>query len=279
VRAWYRGPFVPHPTDDSTRLMLAHAADQLRVVIPDGREDLSLASAFEIGRLLALANPNMVAALLRWRQLHYVTVRRTTIWQNNALFLGAITGYSLANRIGGGEATELSRAVMRTVSAQPSEFLGGPRALVDAGRPLPFEGDSNVLLARAFGLPAFRGDPATVLQTLQKTPPRVSPVTERVGRVPGAAFVELDREVLNRSLDARLDRLVTDSFQRFGATAPADVASGAPRGKSGGKRSTGKNASNSAVKGENSRRTAAAPHDALDEIIARLSRASTRKEP
>ena len=91
VRAWYRGPFVPHPTDDAPaqRLPLAHAADQLRIVIPDGREDLSLASAFEIGRLLALANPNMVAALLRWRQLHYATVRRTTIWKANAALLGA----------------------------------------------------------------------------------------------------------------------------------------------------------------------------------------------
>lgn len=268
VRAWYRGPFVPHPTDDSpsARIPLAHAADQLRVVIPDGREDLSLASAFEIGRLLALANPNMVAALLRWRQLHYVTVRRTTIWQNNALFLGAITGYSLTRRIGGDAATELSRAMMRTVSSTPSQFLGGPRALVDAGRPLPFDGESNTLIARAFGLPVLRGDPGTVLQTLQKTPVRVAPITERVGRVPGAAFAELDRAVLSRSLDARLERLVTDSIQRVGAAAPADTVKGKGKGKGKAKGKT------------RGRRSAAAPHDALDQIIERLSRASTRDD-
>ncbi|MBC7841321.1 MAG: hypothetical protein H7099_03380 [Gemmatimonadaceae bacterium] len=263
VRAWYRGPFVPHPTDDSAsaRIPLAHAADQLRVVIPDGREDLSLASAFEIGRLLALANPNMVAALLRWRQLHYVTVRRTTIWQNNALFLSAITGYTMTKRVGGDAATELSRAMMRTVSATPTQFLGGPRALVDAGRPLPFDGDSNTLLARAFGLPTLRGDPGTVLQTLQKTPVKVAPITERVGRVPGAAFADLDRTVLTRSLDQRLERLVTESMPRLGVEAPVSKAKG--KSKSG-------------TKGR--RKTAAPQHDALDAIIERLSRASTRDD-
>ena len=81
VRAWYRGPLLPHPADTvSARLPLAHAADQLRAVIPDGREDLSLAAAFEIGRLLALSQPSMVAALLRWRQDHYLRARSGAVW-------------------------------------------------------------------------------------------------------------------------------------------------------------------------------------------------------
>jgi hypothetical protein len=269
VRAWYRGPFVPHPTDDTpaARLALAHAADQLRVVIPDGREDLSLASAFEIGRLLALANPNMVAALLRWRQLHYVTVRRTTIWHNNAAFLGAITGYALAKRIGGDAATELSRAMMRTVSSAPTEFLGGPRALVDPGRPLAFNGDSNTLLANAFGLPALRGDPGNVLQILQKTPVRVAPITERVGRVPGAAFEALDRAVLNRQLDARIARLLTDALPMRGVVEPA------VRKKD--KRSTRSASAKGAARG---RKGTVAEPDALDTIIERLSRTRTRDD-
>jgi hypothetical protein len=265
VRAWYRGPFVPHPTDDapSSRIPLAHAADQLRVVIPDGREDLSLASAFEIGRLLALANPNMVAALLRWRQLHYVTVRRSSIWQNNAAFLGAISGFALTKRISGDAAVGLSRAVMRSVSTSPSDFLGGPRALVDPGRPLELGADANALMARAFGLPTLKGDPGTVLQVLQNTPVRVAPVTERVGRVPGAAFAEIDRMVLNRSLDARLARLVTDSVTRHGTAAPPSKVKKTAKGK---------------PKGQSRRAAAAAPHDALDEIIDRLSRARTRDD-
>ena len=73
ARSWYRGPLVPQPTirvapnpaDGS--LPIAHAGDQLRRVVPDGREDVSLACAFEIGRLLALSKPGLVAALMEWR--------------------------------------------------------------------------------------------------------------------------------------------------------------------------------------------------------------------
>ena len=36
-------------------------------MIPDGREDLALAAAFEIGRLLALSQLSVVSALLRFR--------------------------------------------------------------------------------------------------------------------------------------------------------------------------------------------------------------------
>ena len=250
VRAWYRGPFVPHPTDDSAsrRLPLAHAADQLRVVIPDGREDLSLASAFEIGRLLALANPNMVAALLRWRQLHYATVRRTSAWHVNAALLGAIDGFVLTKRIGSGAATELSRAMMRAVTEAPSQFLGAPRPLVDPGIKLPFAGDANTLMANAFGLPALRGDPARVLETLQKTPVRVAPVTERVGRVPGEAFIELDAKVLTRTLETRVERLISDAVPRLRETP---------------------------TRGGTSGRVGPASRDALDDVIDRLSRTRT----
>nr|WP_284290527.1 hypothetical protein [Angustibacter aerolatus] len=42
-------------------------ATSLRRVTPDGREDLTYAAAYEIGRLLALSQPSVVAALNRWR--------------------------------------------------------------------------------------------------------------------------------------------------------------------------------------------------------------------
>ena len=35
---------------------------------PDGREDISLAALFEIGRLLTLNKPTLVAALMQWRR-------------------------------------------------------------------------------------------------------------------------------------------------------------------------------------------------------------------
>lgn len=81
--AWYRGPLSPHPTDTTApRLPLAHAADQLRIVVPDGREDLSLASAFEIGRLMALSHPSLVDSLLRWRQQRFQQVRGRSVLES-----------------------------------------------------------------------------------------------------------------------------------------------------------------------------------------------------
>lgn len=73
ARIWYRGPLLPRPGTRATAgsdgsLPLAHVSDELRALGPDGRENLSLAVAFEIGRLLALADPGIVAAFLRWRR-------------------------------------------------------------------------------------------------------------------------------------------------------------------------------------------------------------------
>ena len=72
TQAWYRGGLVPHPTDreqpdEDGRLPVAHAADQLRRIVPDGHEDLAYAAAYEIGRLLALSQLSIVSALLRFR--------------------------------------------------------------------------------------------------------------------------------------------------------------------------------------------------------------------
>lgn len=253
VRAWYRGPFVPHPTEDdeANRLAMAHAADQLRIVIPDGREDLSLASAFEIGRLLALANPNMVAALLRWRQLHYVTVRRTVVWMENAGLLGALSGFDLTKRISAGAATDLSRALMRSVSSAPKDFLGPPRPLVDAGRKLPITGDPAVVMAEAFGLPALRGTKAAVLTTMQKTSVRVAPAATRVT----LDSAGLDATVLTKTLDTTLERLVVET-----TTIGTRPVVGPVRGKA------------RATRGRSER------FDALDEVIERLTRAGLVRE-
>jgi hypothetical protein len=81
--AWFRGPLVPDPVDrpgprepapgeqPGLRYPLAHHADQLRRVSPDGQEDLSYAAAFEIGRLLALSRPGVVTALNQWRRQRF----------------------------------------------------------------------------------------------------------------------------------------------------------------------------------------------------------------
>jgi hypothetical protein len=77
--SWYRGPCTPRellrPAAASAAGALAHSADQLRRAGPDGREDISLAVAFELGRIMAAAQPGVIAALLGWRQDNYDDAR------------------------------------------------------------------------------------------------------------------------------------------------------------------------------------------------------------
>jgi hypothetical protein len=152
VRCWYRGPFVPHPTTDRDRLALAHAADQLRVVVPDGREDLSLAAAFEIGRLLALSRPSSVAALLRWRRTQYQVVRHRTILDANGHLLADLLADDL--QLARDLPVLLGRHLAAQVVSHPDAVLGPPRALVDPGRPLGVDAAAVDLVAEGFGLDA-----------------------------------------------------------------------------------------------------------------------------
>jgi hypothetical protein len=196
VRSWYRGPFVPHPTP-TDRLALAHAADQLRIVVPDGREDISLAAAFEIGRLLALARPSMIAALMRWRQTGYQTARRESVWGELSGFLGDLLGeYTLDARIG----VHLGRGLAEAITVKPEEFLGDPRPLASPGRQLQLDASPEVVMAQGFGLPveAFKGTPEQVLTKL-----RAADVV--LAREPG-----LSRETLSNALNQVVDRMIMD---------------------------------------------------------------------
>jgi len=67
----YRGPLVPFSLTRDT-LGPYHCADQARRVAPDaGGEDVSYAAAFEVGRLLAAADPRLGQELMRWRRGGY----------------------------------------------------------------------------------------------------------------------------------------------------------------------------------------------------------------
>ena len=70
VRSWYRGPLVPHPTADPPegRLQLAHSADQVRVVVPDGREDISSRLPSRSAGCWRCPGPRWSSSLMRWRQ-------------------------------------------------------------------------------------------------------------------------------------------------------------------------------------------------------------------
>lgn len=77
--AWYRGPLVPY---ELTRDPLGpyHSADQARRATPEtGAEDISYAAAFEVGRLLAVADARLAQELMRWRREAYKQSARGSV--------------------------------------------------------------------------------------------------------------------------------------------------------------------------------------------------------
>jgi hypothetical protein len=204
VRTWFRGPFVAHPTQDPPegRLALAHASDQLRIVVPDGREDLSLAAAFEIGRLLALSRPAIVASLLRWRQVGYQAARRRTIWGGFGPLLGELFGGAEGLRLDASLPVRFGRELVKRAAARPGELLGPPRSLFDPGRPLDVGGDALRLMAKGFGIRAsvLEGGPVALLERLRKTDVPVA----------GALRERLASRVVSATLRRGLDLSLTD---------------------------------------------------------------------
>lgn len=204
--AWYRGPFTPRQMlrampDDSGVLPLIHAADQARRVGPDGREDLSAATAFEIGRLLAVSQPAVVAGLLGWRQDGYGAARVRGILnvpgslqasllqvlnQNRAVFSAGV-GATLLGSLGGNGAARL-----------------GPVQPVDKPGPALGGGDLASLVARGFGI-----DQAQVSAVLAT----------------GPAAGGLDPSVTASQLPAQLGQLTPADFSSATAGLTARVTS------------------------------------------------------
>jgi len=210
VRSWYRGPLVPHPTVSATteRLPLAHSSDQLRIVIQDGREDLSIAAAFEVGRLLSLSQPSIIASLMRWRQGQYHAARAATLVEVNRPFwedvLGA--GFVLDDFYRLGPAA--GRFLINAIATNPGTFLGAPRPLVTAGRPLEIEGVPSDVLAAGLGLGqgVFRGDIGAILEKVRAVKiPSIDLNLKDLGKV-GI------REGLEATLDNQRIDLVSNSL-------------------------------------------------------------------
>jgi len=168
VRAWYRGPFVPSPMTREVATTpqgpaVAHASDQLRAIVPDGREDLSLAVAFEIGRLLALSRPAFVGALMKWRREQFGAERARRLARLAAQSIG-----KLGDILQGGVVSTLGPLIGRTLvleTAIRTETVLGPfRPNVDPGRPIDFLAESVPdILATGLAIDA------AVLRDLQRT--------------------------------------------------------------------------------------------------------------
>jgi hypothetical protein len=208
LRAWYRGPCVPVATardgaGSAKPLPLAHAADQLRRVVPDGREDVTLAAAFEIGRLLALSQLSVVSALLRFRAEQYGAGRVREMLQ---LLVPFKLPKSLSNA--GAKSVDLGRFVsiqlIDVLAKNPERMLGPQRPIADPGREIKVEGEIDRLIANGLGLDyelvMKRSAELGVLGALSRT---AVPVAGPVG---SGKFGESEQALLADALTAELNR-------------------------------------------------------------------------
>lgn len=79
--AWYRSPFTPRELTRRATDVPFHSADQARTVGGDHIENLSEAAAFEVGRMLALADPSFLQDLLRWRRDGFRLLKTASLLQ------------------------------------------------------------------------------------------------------------------------------------------------------------------------------------------------------
>jgi hypothetical protein len=206
TRAWYRGPFVPRPTDRpgldaNGRYPLAHVSDQLRVMTPDGREDVSRAAAFEIGRLMALSQPSIVASLLRWRTEQFGAARARSIGQA-ALRPGFLAGSVLASDLG----RLATHRLLDAIGDAPEKVIAPVRPVVDPGRPLRYvdEGAELGVLARGLGVDAALLDPDGRAASQRLVD--LATATVRVGDLQGGVSAER----LDTALRADVSRVAED---------------------------------------------------------------------
>ncbi len=155
LRAWYRGPLTLHVTERSQpdadgHLPLANVSDQLRRVTPDGREDLALAGAFEIGRLLALSQPSVVSALMRWRREQFGAERARQLAAMALQKLAALQPAATAAVHDLGQL--VAKQVVLAAAQAPEKMLAANRPLVDPGRPLDYlKSGMDQIIADGFG--------------------------------------------------------------------------------------------------------------------------------
>ncbi len=168
--SWYRGPFSPHQllrnplASESPFPVLAHVSDHLRMMTPEGREDVSLAVAFETGRLLAMSQPSFVAALMRWRDEAFGAARarqgqRVAIADKLGLLDRFVDAAALEKfndaLILGNLGRELEGSILGEIERQKVRAVADPRPPVDAAVDIPeLRGDFTLFMAEGLGLDA-----------------------------------------------------------------------------------------------------------------------------
>ena len=217
--AWYRGPFSPHrlmrrvrARTDEDGPILAHVSDHLRMMTPQGRQDVSLAVAFETGRLLAMSQPSFLAALHRWRERRFGIAVRSV--KQQSLFLDGVLDTVIDRGrfddavFGGFLASQLEESIFADLARRRVDALGGSGPLVQPGLAVPeLQGDLRDNIAIGLGIDAglverVAADPdlPEVLAEVHAAPVELDAATELSA---GGALAEQ----LDQTLDEGLFRL------------------------------------------------------------------------
>src|SRR5690606_18558417 len=143
------------PETEDGRTPLAHTSDQLRRVVPDGREDMPLAAAFESCRLPQLSHPPLVAARMRCGPEQLWTARAKKLGElaagSVALLKDAVHDVGVTADLG----RLLGRSVILASAKDPEHVLAPVRPLKDPARPIEFlvNRDIDEVLSVGFGIP------------------------------------------------------------------------------------------------------------------------------
>ncbi len=165
---WYRSPLVPRPgtrvaAEPDGRVPILHIADQARRVGPEGREDVSLAAAFEIGRLLSLAEPAIVTALLRWRRDEFAIGRAAALLARDDRLAYLLDQDFFRIPI------MLERELLLSLGLNGAQLIGPTLPFLDISREFMPLVDLGTTIAAGFGLP---------VDGMDQGPPVVDVVTE-----------------------------------------------------------------------------------------------------
>jgi hypothetical protein len=147
-QAWYRGPFTPTKITREPAGQPYHVADQARRVGTDGREDLSYAAAFEVGRLLAMSDLQFLRALRAWVRREFTSRRHKDVVEP---YLGDL-GITIPYDVFFGREQTLELLTPGGLGGDPIDPLGNPLPLHEAV--LRFGGNDPVVMARGLGMDA-----------------------------------------------------------------------------------------------------------------------------
>lgn len=134
------------------------------MMTPDGREDVSLAVAFETGRLLAMSQPSFVASMLRWRNERFGAARaqanrRVAVVDRMGLIENLLGPRDIERVLEALERGEIARllegGLIRELDGARGGAICGPRVIADPGVAAPeLQGNLTAILSDGLGIEA-----------------------------------------------------------------------------------------------------------------------------